>query len=103
MTYQSVEDSVAYILEAKASGAYILALELTDTSTSLLDFTLPQRFAPEDRQLVLIPGAEASGVAPELLELADAAVHLPMHGQNTSLNVAVALGTAAYLLINQLG
>lgn len=35
-------------------------------------------------------GNEGSGIAPELLDLCDAAVHIPMQGQTESLNIAMA-------------
>jgi tRNA G18 (ribose-2'-O)-methylase SpoU len=41
-------------------------------------------------------------VSQELLDGCNASVHLPVHGQNTSMNVAVATGAAVYLLLRQL-
>jgi tRNA G18 (ribose-2'-O)-methylase SpoU len=43
----------------------------------------------------LVPGGERSGVSPEVIEAADAAVAIPMLGMANSLNVAT---TAAILL-----
>ena len=90
-------DATAYLQTARAAGTQVVALEITDTSTSLFTYT-----PPSDRPLLLIAGTENSGIATELLALADTTVHLPMHGQNTSMNVAVALGAAVYLLLMQL-
>ncbi|NJC27258.1 RNA methyltransferase [Neolewinella antarctica] len=95
--------AVDYLLERRRAGDFLLALELTDESVSLIDYNLPASVRRGERKTILIPGSEASGVAQELLDLVDASVHLPMYGQNSSLNVAVALGTAAYLVVGQLG
>ncbi|PHI21068.1 RNA methyltransferase [Lewinellaceae bacterium SD302] len=95
--WSSTDDLLAELKEAKGKGAYLMALEITDESQSLLEFDLPP--ISSDHPLYLIAGNEASGVAQELLDICDVSVHLPMYGQNTSMNVAVALGAAVYLLL----
>ena len=47
---------------------------------------------------VLIVGNEVTGVDPELLELADRILTIPMLGVKRSFNVAIAFGIAAYAL-----
>jgi tRNA G18 (ribose-2'-O)-methylase SpoU len=47
---------------------------------------------------VLIVGNEVTGVDPELLELCDEILYIPMGGEKKSFNVAVAFGIAAYSL-----
>lgn len=47
---------------------------------------------------VLIAGNERAGVDPALLALCEGAVALPMRGAKESLNVAVAVGAALYVL-----
>jgi 23S rRNA (guanosine2251-2'-O)-methyltransferase len=49
---------------------------------------------------VIILGNEVTGVDPELLELCDSIIHIPMKGKKRSLNVEVAFGIAAYVLLN---
>lgn len=46
--------------------------------------------------LAIIMGSEKDGVSPELLELADASLKIPMKGDAGSLNVSVAMGMFAY-------
>lgn len=98
--WSASDNLVTDLVSAKQNGAYVLALEITDESQSLLAFKLPS--ASAERPLYLIAGNEAAGVSQELLDICDASVHLPMYGQNTSMNVAVALGAAVYLLIGKL-
>lgn len=76
-----------------------MALEITDESQSLLEFDLPP--ISNNRPLYLIAGNEAAGVDQKILDVCDVSVHLPMYGQNTSMNVAVALGAAVYLLLGK--
>ena len=95
------DDTVAYLQSRIADGAYVLALEITDESSSLLEFRLPADVSAGRRELILIAGAEDHGISPELLALCAKSTHLPMHGGNTSMNVAVAVGAGVYLLLAQ--
>ena len=97
--FQYGPDAQALLRQRKDDGAYIIALEITDQSTSLLEYQLPDAVQTAGREVILVAGAEDHGVPPELLALCDDSVHLPMFGQNTSMNVAVALGAAVYLLL----
>ena len=53
-------------------------------------------------KVVLVAGNEVVGVDPELLDLCDQIVHIPMYGQKRSFNVEVAFAIAAYALISQM-
>jgi tRNA G18 (ribose-2'-O)-methylase SpoU len=83
---ENVEDAID---ELETSGFQVLGLEFNESSTSLYDVDLKFPVA-------LVVGNEAEGLSPEVLRRCDAAVHLPMHGLKTSLNVSVAFGVAAY-------
>ncbi len=94
-------DTLAWLTEKQQAGALVVALEITDQSQSLLSYRLPDKVLKGDKEVFLIAGSESAGIAPELLAICDQAVHLPMFGQNTSMNVAVAMGAAVYLLLAQ--
>lgn len=47
-------------------------------------------------RIALIMGNEVSGLEPEVLEYADALVHVPMYGMKQSLNVSVCAGVVLY-------
>jgi len=66
-------------------GASRLVLATTGGAEDLWDF----HFQPGD---CLLMGRESAGVPPEVHELADARVRLPMPGGGRSLNVAVTAG-----------
>ena len=97
MPYFFVGDPLTYVEQEQQAGKLILGLELTTTSTSLFTY----RLAP-DRRIILVAGTEVTGISDAMLARCDATVHLPMHGQNTSMNVATALSAAVYLLLMQL-
>ncbi|MEO0627866.1 MAG: TrmH family RNA methyltransferase [Bacteroidota bacterium] len=80
---------------------YFLALELTDQSESLLDYRLPEGVMAGHEMLWLLAGNEAHGLGQDILDRCHASAHLPMYGQNTSMNVGVAMGAAAYLLLEK--
>jgi tRNA G18 (ribose-2'-O)-methylase SpoU len=53
------------------------------------------------QKTVLIIGNEVTGVDPEILDLCDQIVYIPMSGQKRSLNVEVAFAIVAYTLRSQ--
>ena len=55
--------------------------------------------APIDKT-VLILGEEVHGINPELYDLIDSFVEIPMRGQKESFNVSVAAGIAIYAIMN---
>ncbi len=94
--WRQVADTAAYVRERRHAGDLVIGLEITSGSEDLLTADLT---GWADRPTLLLAGAEDRGLPPELIALCDRTVHLPMHGQNTSMNVAVALGAAVYLLL----
>lgn len=82
------------ILDLKAKGVPVIALETTDNSRILweTDFHLP---------VGIVMGNEALGVSKEALRLADDVVEIPMLGYKNSINVAVAFGVVAYEIQRQ--
>jgi tRNA G18 (ribose-2'-O)-methylase SpoU len=51
---------------------------------------------------VLVIGHEAHGIPKPILDMCQEAMHLPMYGVNTSMNVAMAAGIAVYDQIRKL-
>jgi 23S rRNA (guanosine2251-2'-O)-methyltransferase len=70
----------------------VIALEYTHRSQSIYDSTL-------NGPTLLIAGSESDGIQAELLARADRALHIPLVGKQSSINVAHAL-TAALTYIN---
>lgn len=92
--FPSVVDAIETL---KSENYQIIGLEITDASSPL------DQFEPKpDQPIALVLGAESLGLFPETLELLDAAVHIPMYGRNTSMNVVQACGIAVYELTKKL-
>ena len=83
---ETTEDAIEI---ARANGAQIVAVELSESSVPVFDFEL--KFP-----LALVMGNEVDGLSSEILERCDATVHLPMRGLKNSLNVSVAFGIVIY-------
>lgn len=101
-TSRATEDSVDFsygpdpmpvIKAQRAAGVQIVSLEITSGSQDIRTFTRDP-LGP----ICLIVGAENAGVPDTLLKVSDAVVHIPMHGQNSSMNVATATAIALFEL-----
>lgn len=75
----------------------VLLLEYTDQSIPIWDFQ-----PAENQKYLLVAGHEETGVSTELIAAGYPAVHLPMMGMNTSMNVTVATGIAVYDLLGKM-
>ncbi len=82
--------------ELTESGCTLLSLEYTRTSYSLFEFKHPH---VNNQHITLIVGNEISGIDTGLLSLCQRTLHIPMLGQKTSLNVAVAAAIAMYYIL----
>lgn len=71
-----------------------LALEWTDKSVNLYEF------APPSKELLLIVGNEQKGLPEDLLSQCEEAIHLPMYGKHSSMNMAMASAIAVYHIIH---
>lgn len=93
---QSVEwehemDTVKVLRQLKAAGYRILAIELTDDSISLPEFTPVQ-----GEKVALVVGHEIEGVSEGALALCEAALEIPQLGTKHSLNVGITAGIVLY-------
>ena len=86
--YQHASEAVA---DAKGRGSWVGVAEQTTASVR------PEELAPVF-PATLVLGGERSGVSPEVVDVADAAVAIPMLGMANSLNVATAAAILLYWL-----
>jgi tRNA G18 (ribose-2'-O)-methylase SpoU len=87
------------IISLKKSGFTIIGLEQDPRAIPLPKYHL--RKGPtltQKGEIVLLLGEEVHGITPELRDMCDALVEIPMRGQKESFNVAVAAGIALYHL-----
>ena len=90
--WKHFETAKEVIQELKKEGFQIVALEISDQSVDIFSFS------ETDKNIALVLGNEVEGVSPEVLDLCDTHVEIPMHGEKESLNVSVAAGIALYVL-----
>jgi tRNA G18 (ribose-2'-O)-methylase SpoU len=88
-------DAVRLVKGLKSRDWKIFALEEDRRAVEIQQ--LPATL-PVGQPRVLILGNELTGVDPELLELCDAVLEIPMRGDKKSFNVAIAFGIASYAL-----
>jgi tRNA G18 (ribose-2'-O)-methylase SpoU len=95
--YETQEDILNVVSELKNKNYYLVALEITSTSKSIIDFSFPT-----NQPIALIIGDENFGVSEAILNKCDAIVHIPMFGQNSSMNVVQATNIALYEITKQI-
>lgn len=80
----------------------ILIPQLQKSGTFVMATALHQKAMPYNQlhfssnSFAVIVGNEGSGVSPELIDLADQSIYIPMFGKAESLNVAVATGIVLF-------
>lgn len=83
-------ESTKKTIEAlKKNGVKILALEQSNNSTVYTNYNYPSKLA-------IVLGNEVEGVSPNILNLCDDTIELPMNGRGKSLNVISAASAALY-------
>ncbi len=82
------KNAVLAAQQLKTAGCKLIALEEGDRAIPLYDIHLG------DEETVLVVGNEVTGVDPQLLEVCDRILYIPMRGRKKSLNVAVAFAIA---------
>lgn len=97
VSWSSHANALDLVSQLKDDGCFIIALERgLQTDRQAMLFETGQMVATQP--VTLVVGNEKAGVDPDLLAYCDRVVALPMAGQKSSLNVAVAFGIAAYQL-----
>jgi len=89
--YEYKENALEVVEQLKQSGYLIVSLEITASSIDIMEFT-----AKKVDKMCLIVGAENAGVSQDLLDISDHTIHIPMFGQNSSMNVATACAIATF-------
>ena len=87
-------DTIHMAEELRSTGFEIAAIETSPHAVDLFEWR--PRFP-----VCVAFGNEVEGLRPELLEMADAHVRIPMRGQKQSLNVATAGGIVLYELLRK--
>lgn len=81
------------IRELKRQGYSIIGLEQAKNSIPINEYN-----PPKNKKIALLIGEEVNGLTQDEIELCDAIIEIPMHGQKESFNVSVATGICLYAL-----
>lgn len=84
-------DILEAINELRSDKYTIVALEQSEDSVDLFQYTSPTKIA-------MVVGPERTGMDEKVLKNCDTILEIPMFGAKESLNVSVAFGIAAYVL-----
>ncbi len=99
--YEYHTNAEALVSKLKNAGALIISLEITSSSIDINSDEF--KTAIQNKQPVcLILGAENAGVAEPLLLLSDITAHIPMFGNNSSMNVVSAASIACFEIIKNM-
>ena len=89
--FEQIENSQDVIKNLKKEGFSVICLEITENSKSISEIQLEN-----PQKIVLVVGSERYGIQHEILTCADSVYHIPMYGQNSSMNVVQATSIALY-------
>jgi tRNA G18 (ribose-2'-O)-methylase SpoU len=87
----AAKNAASAVAATKAVGAWVLVVEQTSSS-------LPPEAIMPTFPICLVLGSEGRGVSQDIIDVADAAVSIPMLGMGNSLNVASAAAIILYWL-----
>jgi len=95
--YEYKESVEVVVNDLKSQSYRVISLEITSSSTNIRQLDLSKK-----DKVCLILGSENKGVNHQLLALSDETVHIPMLGENSSINVASACAIAVFEMVNKL-
>ena len=95
---KSVDDIKTEILKYRTEGVIIVGLE-NNIKGNVYQLNDPRLKEKLGKKIVLVLGEEVNGIDPELYNLMNLFVEIPMRGKKESFNVSVATGIALYGII----
>ena len=99
--YEFHENAKTLVTSLKNSGSFIISLEITSSSVAIDSDEFSQAIQNK-KPVCLILGSENTGVNKTLLSLSDITTHIPMRGNNSSMNVISAASIAGFEICKSL-
>ncbi len=96
VAWEYAKDTLSIIRSLKEKSYDIIAVEQTEKSISLQNFTLCKKTC-----YGLVFGNEVKGVQQQVLDLADTAIEIPQFGTKHSLNISVSAGVVLWHFIQK--
>lgn len=85
--WEYFEDSIETVRQLKSEGYFLISIEITENSTPMQDFELPN-----DKKIALVFGNEVNGVEQAIIDMCDMVLEIPQEGTKHSLNVSISGG-----------
>ncbi len=101
VAYEAHDDAEALVTSLKQSGTLIIALEISSSSVDISSDEFRSALSSQ-KPVCLILGSENSGISEPLLSLSDITTHIPMMGNNSSMNVVTAASIACFEITRNL-
>lgn len=95
VNHQQHENATQLVNTLKKADAFIVSLEITSSSLAITSNELSKALNHK-KPVYLILGSEKTGVSETLLSLSDITIHIPMYGNNSSMNVISAASIACF-------
>ncbi len=93
--YEYHENAESLVNKLKQSGSFIISLEITSSSLAINSDQFAHKINKKS-PVCLVLGSENAGVSESLLSLSDITAHIPMYGNNSSMNVISAASIACF-------
>jgi 23S rRNA (guanosine2251-2'-O)-methyltransferase len=97
VSWKYFDNTIEAVLELKAGGYEIIAIEQVEGSTELQDFHIEK-----GRKYALIFGHEINGVDQGVVNLCDRSIEIPQFGTKHSFNIAISAGIVLWELTRKL-
>jgi len=94
VSFAQSSSAIEVVKQLKSLNTKIISLEITSQSQDLRSFKMSNQ-----QPICVIIGSEKTGISQQLLDLSDHTLHIPMYGENSSMNVANCCAIALYELI----
>lgn len=94
IAFEEAPSAIEVVERLKSRHYQIISLEITSNSQDIRTINMPKT-----QPICLIIGSENKGICQDLLDNSDKTVHIPMHGGNSSMNVATSCAIALYEIV----
>jgi 23S rRNA (guanosine2251-2'-O)-methyltransferase len=93
INHEYVEKTEDLLPTIKEEGYHVIAIEIANKNVLLSDL---KNYLGDKKKICFIAGNEDAGINHTTLEHCDAAVTIPMYGENPSLNVSTSVGAVLF-------
>lgn len=93
--WEEGDDLMQVIQNLQAEDNQVVACETTESATDI------GSFSPRPQDICLVFGNEVDGIPKAVIAESDQVIKIPMQGEKSSLNVAVAFGICVYSFIDK--